>query len=149
VGVHRTLLVARDGGIETAGDAVYELNLGSTAPEVVAAELSLLATGLADSLTFRHERGRIKVKIERGPVRDRATAESRPGLLALILSETELEYWRSYFLRYYREGAADVDHIDVEATSIRPAGGVIDLRVRVARAVPPVSPEEARRRLGG
>lgn len=146
---HRTLLIAADGGIERADDALYELNLGSTAPEAVVAELDLLAAAMADSVTLRHRAGGIRVKISRGDVVGRAIAERTADRLTLTLSDTELGYWLLYFLRYYRDGVADVNHIDLEAASNAPSGGVVDVRVRVARAVPPVSPEEARRRLGG
>ncbi len=147
--MHRTLLINADGGIKRADDTLYDLNLGSTAPEVLVAELDLLAAGLSDSVTLRHRSGGICVKISRGDVVGRATAERLPDKLALILNETELGYWLSYFLRYYGDGVADVDHIDVEATSIASIEGVVDVRVRVACSVQPLSPEEARRQLGG
>lgn len=67
---------------------------------------------------------------------------------SLQLSSQELEYWLSFFLRGFRDGMAEVDHIDVETdspSSTEPSGFFV---LKVPDAVPPVSAEEARRRLG-
>jgi len=67
---------------------------------------------------------------------------------AVRLSAKEHEYWLCFFLRGVRDGMAEVDHIDVEAdssSSTEPAGFFV---LKVPNAAPPVSAEEARRRLG-
>jgi hypothetical protein len=33
----------------------------------------------------------------------------------VFLSPTELDYWANFFLKYYRDGIGEVDHLDVEA----------------------------------
>lgn len=145
--MHRSLLIASDGGIERVDETLYELNLGSTAPEVMVAELELLVSGLAPSITLRHRSNKLQINVSCGDVAGRATAETTTEKLALTLSKTEIGYWLAYFARYYRDGVAEVDHIDVEAVSTKGVG--VDVRLRVARSAPAVSPEEARRRLGG
>jgi hypothetical protein len=65
------------------------------------------------------------------------------------LSPTELEYWLTFFLAYFRDGVGEVDHIDLDLT----ASGVKDtpglfLTLAVPQASPPLSEEQARRRLG-
>ena len=147
--IHRSLLIASDGGIERADDTLYELNFGSTAPEVIVAELELLVAGLAPSITLRHRSNKLKIKVSCGDVVGRAAADYTTEELTLKLSKTEIGFWLAYFARYYRDGVAEVDHIDLEAVSTKVGGGVVDVRICVARAAPPVSPEEARRRLGG
>ena len=65
----------------------------------------------------------------------------------ISLSINNLEYILSFFLKYFRDGIADVDHIDLEADS--PDGeDVITITLKVPDSIEPVSPGEARRRLG-
>jgi hypothetical protein len=45
-----------------------------------------------------------------------------------------------------RDGMAEVDHIDLELT--RQTHEAVDLCIMYPSSAPPVSPEEARRRLG-
>jgi hypothetical protein len=51
---------------------------------------------------------------------------------------------RCFFLRYFRDGFAEVDHVDIDDTAN--AGGY--LTFVVSEFAPPVSPDEAKRRLG-
>jgi hypothetical protein len=67
---------------------------------------------------------------------------------SLRLSAKELEYWLCFFLRGVRDGMAEVDHIDVEADSSSSAELPGFFVLKVPNAAPPVSAEEARRRLG-
>jgi hypothetical protein len=55
--------------------------------------------------------------------------------------------WLSFFLKYYRDGMAEVDHMDVEANDTRNSESVIDLVVKVAHARPPISEDQLRWRL--
>jgi hypothetical protein len=66
----------------------------------------------------------------------------------LKLSSTELEYWLCFFLRGVRDGMAEVDHIDVEADPSSGSELPGFFVLKVPNAAPPVSAEEARRRLG-
>ena len=65
----------------------------------------------------------------------------------LTLHEVELERWQYFTLRAVRDGAAEVDHFDVDAI-LEGGTNVATVTVAFPSSVPPVSPEEARRRLG-
>jgi hypothetical protein len=65
--------------------------------------------------------------------------------LHVELMEPDLGYVGAYLLRFYRDGVAAVDHIDVEA-KIEGTNGYITFYVE--SFVPPVTEQEARRRLG-
>ena len=62
--------------------------------------------------------------------------------LTVVLCERDLDYARHFFFRYYRDGIAEVDHIDIQAE-----GGDY-ITILVEEPIPPVSSEEAKRRLG-
>lgn len=63
----------------------------------------------------------------------------------LQLSQMTLDYLIHYFLKYYRDGIAEVDHIDIEA-EMEGEDAYITFTADAAR--PPVDASEARRRLG-
>jgi hypothetical protein len=64
----------------------------------------------------------------------------------IAISSQELDYWLAFFLRYFRDGFAEVDHIDVEMDESEVAEKVM-LTLKVDEAVSPVSEDEARKRL--
>lgn len=74
----------------------------------------------------------------------RAIAQRSNGKLVVALSVRELGAWLAFFLRAYRDGEAEVDHLDID---IREASRV-SLVLETDRARDPVSAEEARRILG-
>ena len=90
--------------------------------------------------------GDVKVSIERGNVAQasRALLEIKGKALNITLNTSELEYWCSFFLKYHRDLVAEVDHLDVEADLPDSTQGTVILKV--ANAVPPMSPEAARTR---
>lgn len=95
--------------IEISREAALEFTLG----------LCLLAEELVDRLAIAASGGRkigIGIDPEVAEVQ-RAVAswkEGKAGDLQLYLSKTELRYWQYFLLGYVRDGAAPVDHIDVE-----------------------------------
>ena len=58
------------------------------------------------------------------------------------LTTSDLDFVRHFFLRFYRDGLAEVDHIDVQTGD----GGYIIFCAELS--VPPLSAEEAERLLG-
>ena len=78
----------------------------------------------------------------------RATSSRVRGVLAVAISETELDFWIDFFLKYLRDGHGSVDHLDVETFADDTHSRTLDLILRVPFATPAVSPTEARRRLG-
>ncbi|MCP5468845.1 MAG: hypothetical protein H7A32_06210, partial [Deltaproteobacteria bacterium] len=78
---------------------------------------------------------------------ERATAKLEQNKLYLELSENELEYWIYFFLIDYRDGMAEVDHIDLETKRIK-GEPAVDIVLQRSHARPPLSPEELERKLG-
>ena len=114
--------------------------------------LCLLKAGLIDTLTVDEERGKAAVKIQvlakpKIPGRVRACFRSDASQLEFPL--TSLEYIQCFFLKYYRDEVADVDHIDLEAINADTGKQDEYITFRVPDWRPPVSPEEAERRLRG
>ena len=64
------------------------------------------------------------------------------------LTTRDLENILAFVLRYCRDGYGAVDHVDIEASVVGRDGESYYFTVAVAEAAAPVTPEEARRRLG-
>lgn len=77
-------------------------------------------------------------------IQHRATARWTDAKLVVSLSATELEAWLGFFLRAYRDGEAEVDHLDLDIRE----GDRLALVLKTDRARPPVPVGEARKILG-
>ena len=66
------------------------------------------------------------------------------GKNVICLSPTALDYLRCFFLKYFRDGFAEVDHVDIDDE--KNDGGY--LTFSVLESSPPVSSDEVRKRLG-
>lgn len=75
-------------------------------------------------------------------VENTVTCSGPSSSLKVTFDGNALNYARHFFLRYYRDGTAEVDHIDIETRF----GGYITLAVE--EFAPSLSPGEARKRLG-
>lgn len=142
----RNLVLPASGSLTSAGESLVEVNLGDLEPSRFYCELALLNEGKAEGLLVRQHVGGLRVDIAKEDIPVRARCAWKEQSLKVMLSQAELEYWMSFFLKYYRDGVAEVDHLDVEADSAR--GEVVDIIVKVSQAAPPVTDAEARRRLG-
>lgn len=127
---------------------MFEIAVGSMPPEVVVAELLLLSEGLVPELSLRHPAQEAQIQLFVAETEARATAALSGDSLRLGLSRRELEWWIAFFLRYYRDGVAEVDHIDLEASRVDNEAEDVDVVLRVEKFSPPVRGDEARRRLG-
>lgn len=107
--------------------------------------LCLLQFGLVDSLVFLV--GKRKLKIELGDIADSRSANVllAPNEVQIRVDPAEFECWLDFFFTYYRDGVAQVDHIDVEALLIGDQPEDIYVTFTVKDAVPPMSAEEARK----
>lgn len=111
--------------------------------------LSLLKEELVDVLTFIGNK-KLQLKIDGTLERSaRAVVSISPGAVSISFHPDEYDYVHSFFLKYYRDGVAEVDHIDIEALAFHPAGKTEEVYVTfyVKDAVPPMSPDEMRRLL--
>lgn len=68
--------------------------------------------------------------------------------LKLSLQKSELERWLHFLLRTVRDGAAEVDHIDLEVRLAEEPSMSADVTVLFPVFAPPVTGDEAAKRLG-
>lgn len=66
----------------------------------------------------------------------------------LTITRNDIELLISFFLGYYRDGAADVDHLDFDMDPSRPGAKAATLTITVPRTRPPLSNNEVKQRLG-
>lgn len=114
--------------------------------------LCLLNEGLIETLTLAEERGRAAVKIrvlDKPKVHGRTNANFRSDISQLEVPRTSLEYIQAFFLKYYRDEVAEVDHVDLEAIDADTGKQDEYVTFRVPDFRPPVSAQEAEKRLRG
>jgi hypothetical protein len=120
----------------------------------LALDLSLLKEGLTDSITLASTRTSLWLEVKCNPrtaKHERGEVSWQKNRAKVIITPSELDYWLHYFLKYYRDGQGEVDHIDVDITRV---SGQSDserglfLVFKVPVAAPSVSADEAMRRLG-
>ena len=106
--------------------------------------LCLLSEGLIETLLIagNHGQNQKELRVNRLPqdfvgVRTRVTS----GAWYLEIADTNLEYLQHFFLKYYRDGVAEVDHLDLEATTGEDEAIYVTFKVLETR--PPLTPEEA------
>jgi hypothetical protein len=75
----------------------------------------------------------------------RTQASLSPHSSQVRMTPNDLDYLLHFFLKYYRDGVAQVDHLDLEAGSGNDDAAIT---FKVSDAVEPLTAEEARRRLG-
>lgn len=63
----------------------------------------------------------------------------------IIVQQRELEYWTVFFLKYFRDDVAEVDHLDVEAKLDSDLSEEAYLTFKVKDAKLPISADELRR----
>jgi hypothetical protein len=124
------------------GEAVQDWCLG----------LCLLKEGLIETLSVADEQQKMGVKIRltaKPAIDSMARVNFKPDVSQIELTRANLDYLQHFFLRYYRDGVADVDHIDLEAINGDTGAKDIYVTFKVPDSRPTVRPEEAERRLRG
>ena len=109
--------------------------------------LSLLKEGLVGSVMLTQADGRSTLKFRVSP--------NIGGKMNIILGQpNEIEltsnalgYLLHFFLQYYRDGVATVDHIDLEGIDPTNHNREIDVVLKVTDYQPPLSPEELEKRM--
>jgi hypothetical protein len=102
--------------------------------------LDLLEESMISELVVPYLSISNRIEIAKQYAIDSSSYQGNP--LRVLLSERDLNYMRHFFMRYYRDGVADVDHIDIETDK----GDYITLKVE--ESIAPMSAEEAKRKLG-
>jgi len=103
--------------------------------------LRLLAEKSRDSIIVPVQSRSEAVEIVRD-VKSRWDRNLALNRVVLRLTTVQISFMLDYLLRTYRDGIADVDHIDIEVDN----GDYVIVRSPEARA--PLSADEAKRRLG-
>jgi hypothetical protein len=83
--------------------------------------LCLLKEGLVEAFTTIEQRARgSKVKFVVGThvgPKSQITLDAQSS--EVVLTENNLDYVQHFFLKYYRDGVAEVDHLDLEAVDTK------------------------------
>ncbi|MCC6745759.1 MAG: hypothetical protein IT175_18000 [Acidobacteria bacterium] len=123
--------------IELEREAVAEWCLG----------LCLLKEGLISILLVQEVAARGMLEVQLGTQRTRSLASLDPSASKVSLTQNDLDYIQHFFLKYFRDGVADVDHIDLDVVSDTDSQQST-ITFKVPDSIGPVSAEEARKRLG-
>jgi hypothetical protein len=134
--------------VRHASEIALEVSFAPGAMRDWSLGLVLLKEQLVDALLVTESPGRSSLELCRsGQTRDRAKAVFAGSATRLALSNTELDHLVHFFLKYFRDGIAEVDHVDVQAVSGE-ADQECYITFIVPESAPPVSSAEARKRLG-
>jgi hypothetical protein len=108
--------------------------------------LCLLEYDLIHSLIIVDEASSFRLIISRDPSPQPVGGGVQWGKqdIKLHVVHRELTFWLGFFLSYYRDGVADVNHIDAEIPSLRGTKKFY-LVLEVGKVRPPLTPEEAKR----
>jgi len=134
------------------GQVVLRIVIGPEALRDWCLGFCLLKERLIETLTVTQEHGKkgVKVQLRAKPEVDGTVRASlKPDISRLEVTRSSLDYLQHFFLKYYRDGAAAVDHLDLEAIDIDTGDKQIYITLKVPDSVPPVSSKEAERRLQG
>ena len=111
-------------------------------------ELVLLEKGLTEFLTITDQSYSTRLELLVDPKIHQSTrgkfTKSAKGI-SLSVTPTELELWSSFFLKYYCNEVADVDHLDLEVRS--EASDELFLVLKAENFLTPMSETEVRHRL--
>jgi hypothetical protein len=103
--------------------------------------LQLLKENLIEAFVHPCESSSQRIEITRGGT-ERCEIVIQHDRVSAQLCDRDLDFVCHFFLRYYRDGIAEVDHIDIETAD----GGYLTLATE--ESIDPISSEEAKRRLG-
>ena len=141
------VLLADDASLVERSDNLIVCDLASSLPGPIALGLTLLGEKLVEELILRPTSRSWRLSLRESSIpRDIQLRRTENNVIALSLGRIALEVWLVFFLKYYRDGQADVDHLDFEAAWH--TGAACDLTLKVALHKPPISADEARRRFG-
>jgi hypothetical protein len=135
---------------EYPGQAVFYIRLTNEAMLDWCLGLCLLQTRLVDTLLVKERGGKRGIEVQVLWTADRAArarADFKHEMSRLELTPIQLDSLTSFFLKYYRDGIAAVDHMDLEAIAVGTESEDAYITLVVPDYAPPVSPEEAERRL--
>jgi hypothetical protein len=125
---------------------VVRVNLIADVLDRLCIGLCLLREDLIDSLDLVDVKGASRLRVQQST--HATSILLRQDKIDLALDAIALEMWQHFTLRALRDGTAEVDHIDIEATLVGRTHEPVHLVIAYPSSAPPVSPDEVRRRLG-
>src|SRR5256885_1982645 len=108
--------------------------------------LALLKAGLIEALSITDEKSTMLIKIFLSPnAATQRVPRARLGHSSsqIELTDNSLDYVLQFFLKYYRDGTAAVDHIDLDSINMETEKREIYVTFRVPNSMPSRTPEEA------
>jgi hypothetical protein len=140
-------IVVRNVGADDT-NTIIKVSLVAILLDQVCIGLCLLREGLITTLDLVDTTAKMTLRLERAGNKGSTKIQSNKGRAVLSLDQTEIERWMHFTLRMVRDGVAEVNHIDLDAPMADQSGRAISVVVTFPSSLPPVSEEEARRRLG-
>lgn len=120
-----------------------ELPIASSEVPILICEITLLLFGRAAQLSLLFPlQKKVLLTVSAGSSTVDGT-DVQP--ISLNLSRIHLEFVLGYLCTWYRDGVAEVNHIDVELKGSEGAGSDCTLVVKADQSQPPLSGEEAER----
>ncbi len=121
-----------------------ELTVRSSEVTSLICELTLLIFGKSNQLTLSSASSDTVLAVSK----EKSSVEVRDTRRFLMsMSRNDLEFIVSYLLAWYRDGFAEVDHIDLELSGAEDCGTNCTLVVRAEVSRYPMNGEEAQRML--
>jgi hypothetical protein len=142
--MHETILSKRATLATEAHGIVCDLN--DSPSDQVSLGLALLVERLAEGIVWRSSASEWVVRLRVHDAEATTVRAYGQQRFEVSLSEIELGRWFAFFLRYFRDGRAEVDHLHVDAEW--DTGARCDFTLKVSEFQAPVSEGEARKRLG-
>jgi hypothetical protein len=134
---------------EYTNQKVLKIDFGNQPITDWCLSLCLLKENLIDSIVISNNLFSVEIQKDKQiPAPNRAQVAWTSDSKMISITETELDYWVAFFLKYHRDGIAVVDHIDVEISPAHLGDKETNIMLKVANALPPISAQEARQRLG-
>lgn len=136
--------------IQHPQQAVFAICLGIDAIRDWCLGLTMLEEGLVDAFVVSPVQGGYNLDL-------RISASSNPQMkiegnlgkdaVSLRLTPTNIDYLLRLGLTYYRDGYAEIDHVDLEGSFAELGNEDVYITFKFADFAPPVSSEEAKKRL--
>src|SRR5581483_3904940 len=145
----KTINISSIANVQEDRSLILTINLANSILEQWCLCLCLLYHGLTDTVQVTDNQTLLNIQLGKNVKTSMRglVFRQRNGYL-ITITKQELEYWLSFFLKYWRDGVAEVDHIDVELIPDKTVStDEFDLILRVDKFAPPVSPTELYRRL--
>lgn len=136
--------------VEYGGERVLRILFAHEALRDWCLGLCLLKARLIRLLLISDEHGKKQLEIQvldTADIAARTLVDFETEVTQLSISPSQLDYVSSFFLKYYRDGVAEVDHIDLDAVATDGGSNGVGITLIVPDFAPPLSAEEAERKV--